>query len=497
MSLVYYRKYRPTSFSEVTGQHHIVQILKNQVSTNSEAHAYLFTGTRGTGKTTTARLLAKAINCTNFTKELDVCNECVSCISMLNDKAIDIFEIDAASNRGIDDIRSLKEAVNFMPSVLRKKIYIIDEVHMLSDQAFNALLKTLEEPPPYVVFIMATTEPHKVPVTIMSRVQRFDFQSATKENLLQKLNFIIKNENVKVEEGVLDLIYEYTEGSYRDAESLLSKLVNNSEGVVDLAILKNLLGIVSVESFERFTASLLAKDFNSVKDIFNDLVRNSNSIKVLIDQYINFLAKKIFLNVENGTAILDLYQLMDLLIDLKKTLINFNDKKLLVEYTFLKFCSFTKTDDVGFVKNKENFSEELVTKTVLNVVEVKKDSDLDDDLNSILNKINHLDKRAYSILKMSDIVINNGKIIISNSYQFNLSYLSKSEVRDIIEKSYEDIFKSKPLIEFNKNNSTSGRHEDGIKDKETKTKEIYKEEFLKDDDLNEDNSQLIENFFDI
>ncbi|MGB9591807.1 MAG: DNA polymerase III subunit gamma/tau, partial [Candidatus Kryptoniota bacterium] len=214
--LVTARKWRPMRFDEVTAQEHVTITIKNSIRSNRIAHAYLFSGPSGVGKTTTARILAKAINCPNV-KEGEPCNECDVCREITEGRSLDVIEIDGASNRGIDEIRDLRESVRYLPSSLRYKVYIIDEVHMLTKEAFNALLKTLEEPPPYAIFILATTEPHRVLPTIMTRCQRFDFRRIEIEMIMERLRYIAAEEKIKIDEESLVAIAKKSDGSMRDA----------------------------------------------------------------------------------------------------------------------------------------------------------------------------------------------------------------------------------------------------------------------------------------
>jgi DNA polymerase-3 subunit gamma/tau len=226
MSRVLYRKYRSQNFDELVGQEHVASLLKNAVSQQQTAHAYLFHGPRGLGKTSTARILAKAVNCLQLQPDGNPCCECENCKSIENGNFLDLIEIDAASNRGIDQIRELKERIEFSPSEGKFKVYIIDEVHMLTTEAFNALLKTLEEPPEHAVMILATTEIHKVPPTILSRCQRFDFRLGTRAQIKQLLTHVLSEENFKIEDAAMDLIIDNARGSYRDALSLLDVVVS-------------------------------------------------------------------------------------------------------------------------------------------------------------------------------------------------------------------------------------------------------------------------------
>lgn len=226
MSTALYRKYRPQNFDELIAQDHITKILKNAVKKGQLSHAYLFVGSRGTGKTSAARILARAVNCESPLKDGNPCGKCRVCKSISEGTFLDLVEIDAASNRGIDQIRELKERIEFSPSEGRYKIYIIDEVHMLTNEAFNALLKTLEEPPEHVIFILATTDAHKLPATILSRCQRYDFRLGSDEEIKDMLKKVSKAEKLKVEDGAMDILVRNARGSYRDAQSLLDVVLN-------------------------------------------------------------------------------------------------------------------------------------------------------------------------------------------------------------------------------------------------------------------------------
>src|SRR5512135_3883171 len=231
MAQALYRKWRPQTFDEVTGQEHILHTLRNAISGNRIAHAYLFSGPRGTGKTTMARLLAKAVNCTNPDLAARPDNTCEICKAITDGRLLDLIELDAASNRGIDEIRDLRDKINFSPGQSRYKVYIIDEVHMLTEPAFNALLKTLEEPPPHAIFVLATTDPQKVPATIVSRCQRYDFRRLTLAEITQRLNEIVADEGLTAAPEALTLIARQATGAMRDAESLLDQLAASGNAI--------------------------------------------------------------------------------------------------------------------------------------------------------------------------------------------------------------------------------------------------------------------------
>src|SRR3990167_1967535 len=248
--LVLARKYRPQTFAEVIGQDHITQLLKRSIESKRIAHAFLFCGPRGIGKTSCARILAKSLNCQEG-PTLTPCGQCVACREITSSNSFDVIEIDGASNRGIEEIRTLRENVKFAPSYGRYKIYIVDEVHMLTPEAFNALLKTLEEPPAHVKFIFATTEPHKLPATILSRCQRFDFRRIPLKDIIVKLKEVAKEEKLDIEEDVFLYIGKASDGSMRDAESILDQTSSLSKGKATLKDVVDSLGMIEQETLFR------------------------------------------------------------------------------------------------------------------------------------------------------------------------------------------------------------------------------------------------------
>lgn len=257
--MILYRKYRPQKFSEVVGQEHVVRTLQGALQTNKLAHAYLFAGPRGTGKTTLARILAKVINCDRL-QDSDACAECSFCLEVKNGRALDLIEIDAASNRGIDEIRALREGTRFSSMNAGKyKTYIIDECHQLTKEASNALLKTLEEPPTKTMFILATTEPHKMLPTILSRVQRFDFKKLSTDQIVTKLTGIAQEEKIKIEKDLLRLIALQAEGSLRDAESNFSKLISFQGEEITAEGIKEVLGLIPLNLYGDWFNFILSK----------------------------------------------------------------------------------------------------------------------------------------------------------------------------------------------------------------------------------------------
>ena len=271
-----YRKYRPDKLDDVVGQEVIVKTLKNSILNNHISHAYLFTGPRGTGKTSIAKILAKTINCSGLA-ETNPCDKCVSCTQINQKQNVDIIEIDAASNNGVDEIREIRNKVNLVPSVSKYKVYIIDEVHMLTTGAFNALLKTLEEPPAHIIFILATTEPHKIPITILSRCQRFDFKRISKKDILSRLQYICNQENITITEEALDLIADSSDGGMRDALSTLDQVLAYAGNNVQLEDVHAINGTVSNSEISMFVNKILERDLEyliNTIDTYNDEGKN-------------------------------------------------------------------------------------------------------------------------------------------------------------------------------------------------------------------------------
>ena len=251
-----YRKFRPSTFEEIVGQENITRTLRNQIMAGRVGHAYLFNGGRGTGKTSAAKVLARAINCLN-PKDGEPCNECEICKAALSGSLTDIVEMDAASNNSVEDIRSIREEVNFLPTKAKYRVYIIDEVHMLSQGAFNALLKTLEEPPEHVKFILATTEPQKLPATILSRCQRFDFKRISNEDIIKRLEIVCKESNRSITPQALNIIASLSEGAMRDALSILERCVQDGENNIDEDKIKELVGIPKITYIHSITEAII------------------------------------------------------------------------------------------------------------------------------------------------------------------------------------------------------------------------------------------------
>ncbi len=352
------RKYRPQTFDTVVGQAHITTTLKNAILQNQLAHAFLFCGPRGVGKTTCARILAKTINCENLTPEGEACNTCNSCVSFNQGTSLNIHELDAASNNSVDDIRALTEKVRFAPQAGRYKVYIIDEVHMLSAQAFNAFLKTLEEPPHYAIFILATTEKHKIIPTILSRCQIFDFKRISTGDTARHLAGICEKEEIKAEMPALQMIAQKSEGCLRDALSLMDKIVSFTNGELTYANTLEHLNILDEDYYFKLMGQMLNQDLTGAMLLYDDINRKGFEGDLVLNGFASFIRNLLVSKDEKAAVLLDVVEdfrvkyaetakkiptplLISALNILNEAEINFRmarNKRLHVELTLIKLC---------------------------------------------------------------------------------------------------------------------------------------------------------------
>ncbi|NTW71120.1 MAG: DNA polymerase III subunit gamma/tau [Eubacteriaceae bacterium] len=377
-----YRRYRPKEFREMIGQENIVTILKNQIIMDKIAHAYLFSGTRGTGKTSAAKIFARAVNCENNSQG-EPCNTCESCINLESNSVMDIIEIDAASNRGVDEIRELRDKVKYLPSMGKYKVYIIDEVHMLTMEAFNALLKTLEEPPSHAIFILATTEPNKLPATILSRCQRFNFKRISAEDIIKQLLYVCKDIDVEIEDAAVKLIAKNADGAMRDALSILDQCMSISrDNIIEYEEVKTILGITDNQIVYSIIEAIL--DWDVKKALVNlDIAYNmGKEMTQLIDQLAlalrDILIYKITGNADlmveirdEESEILKKVQLDDLekiseyieILADRENKIKFSSlPKILMEVTLIKLCTWTKPEKAAAGVREERGSYQAVKK---------------------------------------------------------------------------------------------------------------------------------------
>lgn len=305
-SIAFYRKYRPNNFNTVIGQKFIIDSLKNQVKNQNFYHAYIFSGTRGSGKTTLARIMSKAINCLN-PEDGECCNKCQNCLNIINSNPLDILEIDAASNSGVEEIRKLIETINYLPSSLKKKVYIIDEAHMLSNSAWNALLKTIEDPPNYITFIFATTEVNKIPMTIMSRCQRFDFQKLTIEDLKNLINDVCQKEKILISNEAIAKISQFADGSARDSLSILSQLSTYANNNITIEHINQIFNLTSIDFKIKLINNIFNK--NELLEVLKELNKITNNYLVLAKEIIDIIIDKLVINFTNNPNLLSFISL--------------------------------------------------------------------------------------------------------------------------------------------------------------------------------------------
>ena len=424
MHITLYRKYRPSSFSEVSGENEIVKSLKLSLKNKSMAHAYLFSGPRGVGKTTIARLIAKGVNCLNLKENGEPCNECKNCKAINEGRFSDLIEIDAASNRSIDEIRSLKEKINYQPVEGLKKVYIIDEAHMLTKEAFNALLKTLEEPPAHVIFILATTELEKILPTIISRCQRYDFKPLDLEEMKAGLEHILKEENLSMTDDVYPVIYENSSGSMRDSISILERLIVTANGKeINLKIAEDTLGITPSSRIKIFLNKILNENEYDIINELESLANESFDIELFFKDLAKYCKNAILkkeLDIDKGLKIIS--TIYDVIGKFK-----FEDDKKLVGYVIVaEILSNTKQTVVKVVTttqtnvNPTNSSIEEIKKGKVNIKLTI--SDVKNNWNSILAEANNkrLSYRAF-LMGANPVKIENNTLFINYDRKFKFA----------------------------------------------------------------------------
>ena len=354
-----YRKYRPKTFDDVYGQQIVVQTLKNVIKNNKLTHAYLFVGPRGTGKTSIAKIFAKTINCLHPEDGLS-CEKCDICISNNSNENVDIIEMDAASNNGVDEIREIRNHITLLPTVSKYKIYIIDEVHMLTTGAFNALLKTLEEPPEHIIFILATTEPHKIPLTIMSRCQSFEFKPIPIATIKERLKYICAQENINIDDKSLNLIAEESNGGLRDAVSMLDQLNAYADGNIKYEDVLLLNGRINDDEIEKFMTEMVNDDLNSVFTKIESWQEEGKNFIYICEDFIRFLRNELIkFKLENNSNIVNLIgenKIIEVIMILNKISNDMKiskDKKVLFDVTIINITNI--------LKNKQMFENNTYT----------------------------------------------------------------------------------------------------------------------------------------
>ena len=459
-----YRKYRPLNLDEVVGQQVIVKTLKNAILNNQLSHAYLFTGPRGTGKTSIAKILARTINCTNLNYTTP-CNKCVNCTQNLN-QPVDIIEIDAASNNGVDEIRELKSKVNLVPTINKYKVYIIDEVHMLTTGAFNALLKTLEEPPAHIIFILATTEPHKIPMTILSRCQRFDFKRISNQDLVKRLKYVVDQEKIKIEENCLEEIARLSNGGMRDALSILDQVNAYADDQIKIEQIHEINGTLTPVEIKNFILNIKNKKLEEILELIEQYDNKGKDFVKLAEEILVYLKNLIFkfnvpkyfesLNIDfNDYDIekIDIDELInyvqnfnDIINELKKS----SNPKLIFELSIIKIISKNnnseevKTDIPVIPKEKPKAEKKEVEKQTSNN---KIDINILNELQKIRinNTLCNFNKKEYLELKSRMNEIN--RLVIDPEYSEYAAIVLDGTLKAVGQKNlifvYENIHNAK------------------------------------------------------
>lgn len=446
-----YRKYRPMTFEDIAGQNHIKKYFKNASKKNNISHAYIFNGPRGTGKTTIARIISKLMNCKNPINN-NPCNTCENCKSINQNAFMDVMELDAASNRGIDEIRQIRDSANYRPVAGKYKIYIIDEFHMLTREAFNALLKTLEEPPKHVIFILATTNMEKVPETIISRSQVINFKNISNIDIEERLKYICKMENIETEDSVLQIIAKKAKGGMRDAISLLEQVIKfSSDNILKKEELYDVLGIYDEKYIETYIYDLINGNTEKILKYNKEIYDMGKEPEILIEEGIENLFDKIKKEGFQNKYIFTLNELNEILKELKNnedkkmvfniktTILSYinskdtQDKKIL-ENLEKDFYGQSETDEEDIIKNIMDFYTENNKKTNLALYYSIKNSEKIIQNNKIIFKFNETQNLEYQFIKkyLQDLKINISSIT-KNNLEIDIQYLNK------IEKSEEDI----------------------------------------------------------
>ena len=463
-----YRKYRPKNFDEIVGQEKVVEIIKNQIKLNKLGHAYLFTGVRGTGKTSIAKIFAKAINCSN-NNDGNPCLKCKECLSISDGANVDIIEMDAASNNGVDDIRLIKEQTDFLPTNLKYKVYIIDEVHMLSGGAFNALLKTLEEPPSHVKFILATTEPQKLPATIISRCQRFEFMRISEEKIKGRLHKIAEENEINIEEEALALVASLANGSMRDGISILES-VSNLEGKINKDAVRETVGLPNMEKMIDVLGAIIEGDISKTLKISNELMDEGKEPQSYITELLKLL-ESIYLKEETLIELYSkqeqellkkymnidkfkVYKIIKEVLNIINVMKNMENKKVMLVAALMNIAQMNNQEFSEGVP-KENID---IKKATVNPIYQDKDKDKDKNKNkekeelkvkeeTIIEKTINKEMKLFVILNNAEIYVNEEKAYLTSKTKLSDDIVSKENI-EIIRKAIQNVTGKDYIVEY-------------------------------------------------
>jgi len=443
-----YLKYRPQDFATVVGQEHVVTTIRNAIKHNSLTHAYLFAGPRGTGKTSLARIIAKALNCLQRSVDGEPCNQCSICTSINEGRLVDMIEIDAASNRGIDEIRDLREKIVFSPNQAKTKVYIIDEVHMLTKEAFNALLKTLEEPPSHAYFILATTEAHKIPETIISRCQQFNFKRITPDAIVKRLQVIADEEHIDADLEALELIAKIANGGLRDAIGLFEQMA--MEGSLRYNRVAENLGLSNSIYIEKFFQNLLQRKALKAIEILNQVNAQGHNLYQFMSEFTSYLREQMLINLENSKELETIIGFIDIFSESKQQMNQAMIPQLPLEVAVVKACKFDIVKDGADTEKKAERKDVKHEDAEVKVtVQAKSDDKPELSLEEIKNNWQRvLENIDTPFIKMSfmdadPVQFENGVLHLSFNSSTLMDKIAKASNQATVFKAFETVFEKK------------------------------------------------------